>query len=238
MYLPRLSSRLLQRRCSTCCVSKPAATPKGIILKTLLTSFTKPLYISLTTKTAHKGTTMSRIQYLPADITSPEEIVAAVRARRGGTLLNLDRMLLHSPPFAKGWNEFLREVRTGLSLSPKLRELAMCGVAVLNGAEYEFLHHAPEFVKAGGTAGQVEALRNFDVAANDIALFDATERAVIRLTIEMTRAVQVSDGTFADVRAALADDQGLVELVGVIAAYNMVSRFLVALEVEPEQAQQ
>jgi len=181
---------------------------------------------------------MSRIQYLPADITSPEEIVAAVRARRGGTLLNLDRMLLHSPPFAKGWNEFLREVRTGLSLSPKLRELAMCGVAVLNGAEYEFLHHAPEFVKAGGTAGQVEALRNFDVAANDIALFDATERAVIRLTIEMTRAVQVSDGTFADVRAALADDQGLVELVGVIAAYNMVSRFLVALEVEPEQAQQ
>ena len=36
-----------------------------------------------------------------------------------------------------------------LSLSPRLRELAMCGVAVLNGAEYEFHHHAPEFVKAG-----------------------------------------------------------------------------------------
>lgn len=31
-------------------------------------------------------------------------------------------------------------------------------------------------------------------------------------------------------------DQQTVELVGVIAAYNMVSRFLVALEVTPEES--
>jgi alkylhydroperoxidase family enzyme len=36
------------------------------------------------------------------------------------------------------------------------------------------------------------------------------------------------------VRATLPDHQQVVELVGVIAAYNMVSRFLVALGVEPE----
>ena len=35
--------------------------------------------------------------------------------------------------------------------------------------------------------------------------------------------------------AALGDDRLLVELVGVIAAYNMVSRFLVALRIAPEQ---
>ena len=177
---------------------------------------------------------MPRIQYQPADIDSPEELVAAIRARRGEALLNLDRMLLHSPPFAKGWNEFLREVRSGLSLSPKLRELAICGVAVLNGAEYEFHHHAPEFIKVGGTAAQVEALLNFEAAANETAIFDAAERAVIRLTLEMTREVQVGDNSFAAVRAALPDDRSMVELVGVIAAYNMVSRFLVALGVEPE----
>jgi alkylhydroperoxidase family enzyme len=179
---------------------------------------------------------MPRVQYQSADIDTPGELVAAIRARRGGTLLNLDRMLLHSPPFAKGWNEFLREVRSGLSLAPKLRELAICGVAVLNGAEYEFQHHAPEFIKAGGTAAQVEALRNFAGAANEMALFDAAERAVIRLTIEMTRQVQVSDHTFVAAKAVLHDERELVELVGVIAAYNMVSRFLVALGVEPEQA--
>ena len=50
---------------------------------------------------------MARIPYQPADIETPEDLVTAVRSRRGGTLLNLDRMLLHTPLFAKGWNEFL-----------------------------------------------------------------------------------------------------------------------------------
>jgi alkylhydroperoxidase family enzyme len=110
----------------------------------------------------------------------------------------------------------------------------MCAVAVLNGAEYEFLHHAPEFIKAGGTLEQAEALRNLETSDHDVSLFDATEQAVIQLTTEMTLDVQVSDATFAAVASGLQNDQLVVELVGVIATYNMVSRFLVALGVEPE----
>lgn len=177
---------------------------------------------------------MPRIPYQPVDLVEPREIVDAVRTRRNGTLLNLDRMLLHSAPFAKGWNGFLGEVRTGLALSPRLRELAMCVVAVLNGADYEFVHHAPEFIKAGGTQQQVDALRALPDPAQGAGLFDAAEQAAIDLTIAMTRDVRVSDATFAAARAALPDHQQLVELVGVIATYNMVSRFLVALGVEPE----
>ena len=56
-------------------------------------------------------------------------------------------MLLHSPALAQGWNTYLGAVRTGLSLSPRLKELAMCVVAVINGADYEFVHHAPRFVR-------------------------------------------------------------------------------------------
>jgi alkylhydroperoxidase family enzyme len=177
---------------------------------------------------------MPRIPYQPADLAEPRQVVNAVRARRGGELLNLDRMLLHSPALARGWNAFLGEVRSGLELPPKLRELAMCAVAVLNGAEYEFLHHAPEFIKAGGTLEQAEALRNLETSDHDVSLFDATEQAVIQLTTEMTLDVQVSDATFAAVASGLQNDQLVVELVGVIATYNMVSRFLVALGVEPE----
>jgi alkylhydroperoxidase family enzyme len=177
---------------------------------------------------------MPRIPYQPLDLAEPRAIVEAIRQRRGGILLNLDRMLLHSPAFASGWNAFLREVRNGLQLSPKLRELAMCVVAVINGAEYEFHHHAPVFIEAGGTPAQVQALREPDRAALDTMLFDETERAAIQLTLEMTRTVKVEDATFARVRAALESDQLTTELVGVIAAYNMVSRFLVALGVEPE----
>jgi alkylhydroperoxidase family enzyme len=177
---------------------------------------------------------MTRIPYLPADVAEPRDVVDAVRARRGGKLLELDRMLLHSPPLAQGWNGMLGAVRRDLELPAKLRELAMCLVAVVNRAEYEFVQHAPLFVAAGGTQQQVEALRAPDQAATDRQLFDHVERAAIALTIELTRDVRVSDATFAAARKALPNDRQMVELVGVIAAYNMVSRFLVGLGIEPE----
>lgn len=179
---------------------------------------------------------MPRIPYVPIDLAEPAAIVEAVRQRRGGTLLNLDRMLLHSPQLAAGWNTYLGAVRRDLSLDARLRELAMCVVAALNGADYEFHHHAPEFIAAGGTPAQVEALRDPAHTAHTsalLALFDEAEQATLQLTIEMTRTVAVSDPTFDRVRHLLGD-RHTVELVAVIATYNMVSRFLVALGIEPE----
>jgi len=183
---------------------------------------------------------MPRIPFKAKNIAEPKDIVDPIRARRGGTLLDLDCMLLYSPRFAKGWNALLGAVRSELSLAPKLRELAICAVAKLNDAEYEFSQHAPEFLKAGGTEEQVAALSELlpsgtsETSTIDGAPFDAAERAVLRLTSEMTRQVKVDDATFSAVRAALPDDSQLVELVGVIATYNLVSRFLVAFEIEPE----
>jgi len=177
---------------------------------------------------------MGVIPYQPKDLAEPREWVAAIRARRGGTLLNLDRMLLHSPPLAEGWNGYLRAVRTELAVSPKLRELAICVVALLNHAEYEYHHHAPEFLRSGGSPAQLAALSHVARSDIDMTAFDAEERAVLALAVEMTRTVEVSAPTMASVRAALASDRHVVEIVTVIATYNMVSRFLVALGVEPE----
>ena len=64
-------------------------------------------------------------------------------------------------------------------------------------------------------------------------VFDADQQAVLALVVEMTREVKVQDATFARVRRVLGSDGLVFELVGVIAAYNMVSRILVALELEP-----
>ena len=177
---------------------------------------------------------MPRIPYLPIDHATPPELVAAIRKRRGGELVNLDRLLLHSPPLAAGWNEMLGRVRTALSLPGRLREIAMCAVATLNHAEYEFHHHAPVLLQEGGTQAQVDALRDPLTATGNAALFDDAERATIQLTIEMTRNVQVAPATFESVRKVLPNEQQVVELVAVIAAYNMVSRFLVAFDVQPE----
>ena len=177
---------------------------------------------------------MPRIPYMSDAKAGPADLVAAIRARRGGDLLNLDRMLLNSPALARGWNAHLGAVRTGLGLPAKLRELAVCGVAVLNGADYEFEQHLPLFLKAGGSEAAVQALRLFEAACEDRALLSETECAVLRLTHEMTRAVRVNDATFERVRSELRDDRHIVELVAVIATYNMVSRFLVALGIESD----
>ncbi len=77
---------------------------------------------------------MSRVSPVAADCREPAELVAAIRARRGGQLLNLDRALLRSAPLAGGWNDYLRVIRTQLALAPLLREIAICGVAPGPGA--------------------------------------------------------------------------------------------------------
>jgi alkylhydroperoxidase family enzyme len=173
------------------------------------------------------------IPYQPMDLAEPVQLVAAIRKRRGGDFINLDRMLLHSVPIAEGWNHFIGAIRNNLSLDPKLRELAMCGVAVLNGAEYEFFHHAPPFKKAGGTEDQVQALRLIGQTNFPRSLFTQLENDAVDLTYQMTRNIQVDSQLMGRLQKELGSTD-TVELVTVVAAYNMVSRFLIALDVNPE----
>jgi alkylhydroperoxidase family enzyme len=120
-----------------------------------------------------------------------------------------------------------------LVAAPLLRELAICAVAVYNRADYEWLQHAPEFLAAGGRQTQLAALHDIANAPNNVTSFSELERLVITLTQEMTQSIEVSAATMQSLRQHL-NAREVVEIVGVIAAYNMVSRFLVALQIEPE----
>ena len=75
---------------------------------------------------------MAKLNLLPINHNDPEDICAAIRTRRGGMLNELDRMLLHSPAVAEGWNVFFGKLRDETTIAPQLRELAMCVVAILN----------------------------------------------------------------------------------------------------------
>lgn len=180
---------------------------------------------------------MARIPYITDTQAGESELVGAIKARRGGNLNALDRLLLHSEPIAQGWSPLMGRIRTELSVAPKWRELAMCAVAILNGAEYEWVHHAPLFTQAGGRDDQLLALRKLspepEEALADPA-FDDQERALLRLVVESTLSVSVNDATFDAVRAVLPDDQEIFEFIVVIASYNMVSRILVAMHVKPD----
>ena len=176
---------------------------------------------------------MTRIPLLQDDEVAPGPWVDAILARRKGHLIALDRLLLHSAPVAEGWNQMMGKVRQDLTLNPMLRELAICAVAVLNHADYEFRHHAPVFVQHGGTQAQLEALTALD-AFEESPVFDDAQRAVLKMSRESTRDVQITDATFKAVRHVVGSDRSMLELLVVIASYNMVSRVLVGAGLDAE----
>ena len=178
--------------------------------------------------------------WTPGAKAQPDDLVQAILKRRGGEFIKLDKALLWSEPLARGWNVYLKAVRTDLPTSWKLRELGICTVALLTGAAYEYHHHAPDFLKAGGTQTELNALQtvcaiyksNTAVAQSNQALA-AIESIVIQYAAQMTLNVKVSDEVFAQIKQHF-DTTQIVELTAAIATYNMVARFLVALGVTPE----
>ena len=171
-------------------------------------------------------------------LAQPQELVNTILARRGGALLNLDKARLWSEPVAAGWNVYMRNVRTGLSASRKLCELGICAVALLTGAHYEYHHHAPEYLKAGGTQVELEGLKraidtNPADGVTDPAL-DEMSQWVVHYAAQMTLRVKVDELLFKKLQSCLNTTE-IVELTTTIAAYNMVARILVALEISPEE---
>ena len=166
----------------------------------------------------------------------PHDLVQAILERRGGALLNLDRALLWSEPLARGWNGYLKNVRTGLGASRQLRELGICTVALLTGAHYEYHHHAPDYLAAGGTQAGLDALHAYvrGGAQGEPAGLADDEALVARYAAQMTRDVKVDDAVFARMQARF-ETTDLVEITAAIATYNMVARFLLALGVTPEE---
>ena len=160
-------------------------------------------------------------------------LLQAILARRGGKLINLDRKLLWSEPLARAWNVYLGAIRREISVDPRLKEIAICTVARITGADYEFDHHWPEYVKAGGNEKCRHRIMDTDSAATDTEFTD-DERLAIRYAITMTRNVKVPDSLFRLLRKRFSTTE-LVELTAAIATYNMVARFLVAMEVREDE---
>jgi alkylhydroperoxidase family enzyme len=138
-------------------------------------------------------------------------------------------MLLNSPPIAHGWLNFLTSIRQQSKLQGRYRELAIMRIAIINRAQYEYQAHIPFAQKEGLSKTQIEALGDWP-ASN---AFSPVERAVLAYTDSMTRDIQVPDSVFGEVSEHF-DERELTELTATIAAYNLVSRFLEALQIDPE----
>ena len=171
---------------------------------------------------------MSRVTPIPPgsrpELAAQEAQISAARGR----VSPLYQVLLNSPPVAHGWEQMLSAVRNHNSLPASLRELVILRVAVLNRASYEFDAHAPVALAAGVSQTVVGLMRQ--VPLNRPELLSKEELLAIQLTDAMTRDIDVPDALYAQVKEQF-NDQGQIDLVATIAAYNMVSRFLVALHI-------
>jgi AhpD family alkylhydroperoxidase len=157
------------------------------------------------------------------------DVAERIRSRRpGGVLRPIDKALLHSPRVADGWNALLGTLRGGTTLRADLRELVVLRIAVLNAAAYEWSSHEADALAAGLRPDQLSAVRD---DAPDPSAFEEIQLTVVALTDVMTRSICVPDSLAEKLREQLGMQQ-FVELVATVAAYNMVSRLVVALQIE------
>lgn len=174
---------------------------------------------------------MARVELL-AENQHPElaESIAKIKGARGGRLINIYRLMLHSPALANAWFELNQAVRYGTQIDGQSRELAVIRVAILNDVEYVQQAHGPGYaLKEGLTPEQVAALADWQPSR----LFSAPQRALLAYTDAMTRAIDVPEDVFAELRKHFSERQ-TVELTMLVGAYNMLTRFLQALKVDPE----
>lgn len=143
-----------------------------------------------------------------------------------GRISLLYQVLLNSAPIAQGWESMLTAVRNKTSVPADLRELMILRVAVLNKASFEFEAHIPHALKAGVSQGKIDDIKSMNLSSK----FSDEEKLILKMTDHMTRDIQVPTGLMQEVTTKYGPGQ-VVELVATVAAYNMVSRFLVALNI-------
>jgi 4-carboxymuconolactone decarboxylase len=160
-------------------------------------------------------------------------LIGRIKGRRRGLLLNLYRMLLHSPSVAEKWFEQNNAIRWETQLDGKIREIAIIRVGAINRAAYVLKAHVPKMaLDEGVTLAQCDAL----VADwRGSTLFDAREQAVLAYAEAVTKDIRAPDAVFEPLRRHFSERQ-IVELTVLIATYNMHSRVLEALQIERDEA--
>jgi 4-carboxymuconolactone decarboxylase len=128
---------------------------------------------------------------------------------------------LHSPPFGELAQKLGGHLRFKTSVPPRLSEFAILCTAQHWKAQYEWAMHAPMAEKQGvkpQTVRDIQAGRAPKAAPRD-------EMAIYAFVKELYAKRRVSTPTFNKVKKVLGD-AGVVELVGILGYYAMVSMTL------------
>src|SRR5215471_13699535 len=157
---------------------------------------------------------MARISLIePAEHPELAPVVEKIRSGRRGTVINVYKLLLHSPAIAEIWLELINAARWKTDLDGRLREIAIIRIGYLNRCSYVIKQHVPLLSAAEGLSQE---------ECDALAFADAS-----------TREVDVPEIVFEALRPHFSERQ-IVELTVLVGAYNMHTRMCQALAIDPQ----
>src|SRR5215470_17963094 len=128
---------------------------------------------------------------------------------------------MHAPDFGQYAQALGGHCRYKTLLSPRLSEFAILCTARLWRAQYEWFAHAPIAERAGVTPKTIESLR----LGRPPKSAQKDERAIYEFIQELYKTRRVSDGTYRKTHSLLGD-KAIVELVGILGYYVLISMTL------------
>ena len=174
---------------------------------------------------------MARIPFVDPDARPQTATLAAqFTGKRGGKLINVYKMLLHSPELAQTWFAHVNAVRWGTALDGRLRELLIIRIGHLNSCAYILKQHVPRLALPEGlTQADCDAIADWQPST----AFSPRERAALAYTDQMTREIEVADDIFAALNPHFSERE-IVEITVLVGTYNMHSRVVRALDIDLE----
>jgi 4-carboxymuconolactone decarboxylase len=153
----------------------------------------------------------------PAQKTMVEHLFAGPRAGANGPF----NVLLRSPEMGDIAQQFGASMRFNPSMPRKLNEMAIIITARYWTSQYEwYAHH-----RAALDAGLSPAIADAIAAGRRPMGMQKDEEAVYNFCTELLHTKQVSDATFKMTKDAFGE-KGVVDLIGVMSWYQMVSMLL------------
>jgi 4-carboxymuconolactone decarboxylase len=173
---------------------------------------------------------MSRVPRLDPEKLAPEQrkVYDAIVAGPRGCVVGPLRVWLQSPGLADRAQALGAFCRFGTSLPPRLSELVILVTGAHWQAAFEWHEHAPIGLKARLDAGTIEAIR----VGKPPNLMKSDEAAVYAFAKELLEKRKVSAATYERAVAEIGLT-AVVELVGILGYYSLVSMTINAFEVPP-----
>ncbi|HJU29077.1 MAG TPA: carboxymuconolactone decarboxylase family protein [Candidatus Binataceae bacterium] len=172
---------------------------------------------------------MARVPYVEKDAASPEmkKLYDGFEAQFGVRAVpNVVKALANSPGLAAKVFPLANYFMNQSPLSPRLRELAVLMLMKRCDCEYGFVRHIEIAKRVGLTQRQIDEVGSY----RSSGAFTDDEKIILQYAEDLTTKARVDDDLFRRAEG-IAGKDGIVDLTGAIAFWNMMARNLNALQV-------